>query len=242
MAIVYKVTNQITGKLYIGATLNLTRRITKHKHMAFTKNSMALLHQDMRKYGFFNFWFSIVEECDNYLEKEKYYIKKLNTLAPIGYNETIVKKKYIVTGDSKAVQVIDLEKNETLEFYSISEASRFIGVSVGSVTMSIKRKNEIKGRYIVKYKDDERTIDQVIQDIEEQKAFSYMHLSSVRLGKIPPNVRAVKLINVETKQELTFKTVKDAATYLNRQTTNISHACNNVGSVVAGHYAEYLKE
>ena len=48
------------------------------------------LYQAMRKYGFDNFEFSIIEECknDELEEKEKYYIELFNTVQD-GYNEAL---------------------------------------------------------------------------------------------------------------------------------------------------------
>lgn len=44
----------------------------------------------MRKYGIENFVIEQLEVCDNSLlnEREKYYIQKYDTLAPLGYNLT----------------------------------------------------------------------------------------------------------------------------------------------------------
>ena len=54
------------------------------------------LYQAMRKYGFDNFEFLIIEECknDELEEKEKYYIELFNTVQD-GYNEALGGTKQI---------------------------------------------------------------------------------------------------------------------------------------------------
>lgn len=63
----------------------------KHKSVARNLNSIPYkshLYSSMNKYGIENFTFEILEEC-NYScldDKERYWISKLNTLEPNGYN------------------------------------------------------------------------------------------------------------------------------------------------------------
>lgn len=90
MGIIYKVTNKINGKSYIGQSINaLHERKKSHKHgMKFT-NSFVYFHNALRKYGWDNFIWEILENClNNKLNKrEVYYIDKFNTFN-IGYNLT----------------------------------------------------------------------------------------------------------------------------------------------------------
>lgn len=92
---VYKFTNTITGMSYIGQSKNIKKRYSAHKNHYNKKNKKtgryeenSFLHQMMRKYGFENFTFEILEECaeDELLDKEIYYISKYNTIYPYGYN------------------------------------------------------------------------------------------------------------------------------------------------------------
>jgi group I intron endonuclease len=89
--IVYKITNKINGKCYIGMTTNsLEKRITEH--LSSSKGgSNFLLHCAIRKYGFQSFEFSIIDTSETkeiLIEKEIYWIKTLNTKSPNGYNLT----------------------------------------------------------------------------------------------------------------------------------------------------------
>ncbi|MBE6725040.1 MAG: GIY-YIG nuclease family protein [Ruminococcaceae bacterium] len=87
---IYKFTNVIDGKSYIGKSKNITRRYNHHKRLAGGEADGFNLYVDsvMREVGFHNFEFMVLEEChpEELDEKEKYYIKKFNTLIPNGYN------------------------------------------------------------------------------------------------------------------------------------------------------------
>lgn len=72
---IYKVTNDINNKIYIGKTNDLNRRKNEHKNHA--KKDGGDFHADILKYGCDVFHYKIIELCDNkeeLLEKEKYYI------------------------------------------------------------------------------------------------------------------------------------------------------------------------
>ncbi len=85
--IIYKVINKINGKIYIGQTIySVDSRIKGHLKGA------GYFQRALRKYGIQSFDVSIIDTADNkdiLNEKEKYWIKKLNSLTPNGYNISI---------------------------------------------------------------------------------------------------------------------------------------------------------
>lgn len=89
---IYKITNLINGKMYVGQTNNPKKRERQHFSLSpsiLEENNGKILYNAMLKYGIQNFSFEIIEnECEDYNEREKYWIKKLNTLIPNGYNMT----------------------------------------------------------------------------------------------------------------------------------------------------------
>jgi len=88
--LIYKVTNQINHKSYIGKTeLSFSRR--KSNHLSDAKRGCEFaFHRALRKYGEENFTWEIIEDCieDKTLldDKEKYYIALYETFGPKGYN------------------------------------------------------------------------------------------------------------------------------------------------------------
>lgn len=147
----------------------------------------------------------------------------------------------IIEACAKSVEVFDIELNEIKTYRSMSDASKSIGCSISAITQAIKRKNAVKNKLIFKYKYDEKTFDQIIKEIEERKSDSYLNLSLIRQGRIPHNIKKVLLINCETNEKIKFNTITEAAKFLNKQTTNVSHACRKKGRVVGGYFAEYME-
>ena len=82
---IYKITNQISGKSYIGQTCNISRRICEH----LSGDGSRPLLQDITKHGVGKFTFEVLR-ClydEPHIEHiEDYYIKVFNTLEPNGYN------------------------------------------------------------------------------------------------------------------------------------------------------------
>ena len=88
MGYIYKITNLINQKPYIGKTVNtIAVRWTKHKDEAFNQNSPYLIHCAMRKYGVENFIIEELEKCSDELlnEREQYWIKTINSYFKNGY-------------------------------------------------------------------------------------------------------------------------------------------------------------
>lgn len=78
---IYKTTNKLNGKIYVG----------QHKGTFTLKylGSGKLLKRAINKYGTKNFYVEFIDYCETFEEannKEKYWINKLNSLFPNGYN------------------------------------------------------------------------------------------------------------------------------------------------------------
>jgi group I intron endonuclease len=93
MGIIYKVTNKMNGKVYVGKTVqSLNRRKAQHKYNAFTQNNDTYFYNAIRKYGWNSFEWIIIDKSENtneLNELEKKYIKKYkSTNKNFGYNLT----------------------------------------------------------------------------------------------------------------------------------------------------------
>lgn len=90
MAYIYKITNTINGKIYIGQTVqSIKNRWKQHVNEAYAEAKCAHLHAAIRKYGENNFNIEVIESCPQELldEREIYWIKELDTIN-VGYNLT----------------------------------------------------------------------------------------------------------------------------------------------------------
>ena len=70
---VYKITNNINGKVYIGQTNNFKRRMQEHKH---DKRRNHPIHNAIKKYGWENFTAEALYYGDCYNAIEKYFIRQ----------------------------------------------------------------------------------------------------------------------------------------------------------------------
>ena len=86
--IVYKITNKLNNKIYIGQTINpIEQRWREHKNDK--KGFCRYLFNAFNQYGRDNFEIKILSKCNSMDEmnhRETYYIRLFNTLAPNGYN------------------------------------------------------------------------------------------------------------------------------------------------------------
>ena len=91
---IYKITNLVNGKNYIGQAKNLRIRLKAHYFMYKRgDNKRMILYKAITKYGVENFSVSIIDTIDNYdvaiLDKlEMQYIEKYNSFGATGYNQT----------------------------------------------------------------------------------------------------------------------------------------------------------
>lgn len=87
--LIYKITNKINGKRYIGQTKQ-TLELRFKGHVRNAKNKVnRYLYDAMNKYGYPNFFIEIIENnVINVDAREKFWIKELDTFFPNGYNMT----------------------------------------------------------------------------------------------------------------------------------------------------------
>lgn len=87
---IYKITNKINGKYYIGQSKNIEKRMIYHKWDSKKKDKKEWpLYRDINKYGIDNFTVEVLEECseEELNDKEFYYINKYDATNPNkGYN------------------------------------------------------------------------------------------------------------------------------------------------------------
>jgi group I intron endonuclease len=89
---IYKITNQINQKCYIGKTeyFNPAQRFQEHiKDSKKERCSSRPLYSAFNKYGIENFSFEVLEETNLPEEREMYYIQFYNSYGHTGYNATL---------------------------------------------------------------------------------------------------------------------------------------------------------
>lgn len=156
--IIYKTTNLVTGKMYVGQS--------KYNNPEYF-GSGKLIRQSISKHGVVNFTKEILETCDNFENMnilERFWIKKLNTLVPSGYNihpggqggDTITTNanrlqicKTIKAGIAKSTKIRKPVSENTkrklskkiivdnIEYESVTHASKILKVSHATVSRKL---------------------------------------------------------------------------------------------------------
>jgi group I intron endonuclease len=90
MPFIYKITNTVTNKCYIGETVqkNPNNRWMAHKYRIKCGKGCPALRDAVNKHGIDNFTFEIIRECtaEERHDLEVHYIKEFNSQVPNGYN------------------------------------------------------------------------------------------------------------------------------------------------------------
>lgn len=82
----YKITNLINLKVYIGQSIHPQKRWLEHCQHARAQDDNLPIHLAIKKYGKENFSFEILEWSENYNKREQELILQYNSLIPNGYN------------------------------------------------------------------------------------------------------------------------------------------------------------
>jgi group I intron endonuclease len=100
--IVYKVTNKINGKVYIGITRHhLEKRKREHYDKAKYQQSNSIFHNALLKYDKNDFMWEVINKADTFdelSEMEITYIKKYNSFNE-GYNSTSGGERSFIMSD-----------------------------------------------------------------------------------------------------------------------------------------------
>lgn len=180
MGYIYKITNKLTNKIYIGQTINLSEREKDYKFFRSQLKRQPKIYNSIKKYGWENFTFEAIEECDNFVlnERERYWQEHYNTVEE-GYNccytsttdkkktfsnESKEKLRLFRTGKKHTKETLDkinkhkckcvcqynLEGSFIQEWNSIKEAASTINISESAISACISHKKKHAGGFIWK--------------------------------------------------------------------------------------------
>lgn len=182
--IIYKYTSP-SNKVYIGQTINESKRKNTHKNAEFNNDCrLPYFYNAIRKYGFNNFKYEVIEriyfsleERDSIYEKlnslEEYYISfyKSNDLN-FGYNITkggnnVSPKTY------KKVNQYSLDGKFIKSYMSIAEASRDTGIYSRTICACCNKEVKSAGGYYWGYFENDNDININNSWGKRRKIFKY---------------------------------------------------------------------
>ena len=160
---IYKITNTINGKSYIGQTIqNVKERFYQH---CATKCSKAVsnmaIHRAIKKYGKSNFTVEVIEEIDsaNLNDRERYWIKYYNSYNN-GYNST-------KGGQDGCKPFKDLDVESIIKEYNTGKSLRTLGTIFKVDKQTIKDLliiHNVELRTTRTYKLSQKDRDKVLED------------------------------------------------------------------------------
>ena len=169
---VYKITNLVNNKIYIGSSSNLEQRLWCHRaNLRHNKHHNPHLQNSWNKYGEDNFDYCILEVCDEkyQYEREQYYIDTYHpeyNIAEVvelpSYSEesrkkhSDTKKKMYAEGKltpngRKKIYMYNLDGSFVREFNSEQEAINFTGFYRTLIQKNLKGEHKRCHEYIFKY-------------------------------------------------------------------------------------------
>lgn len=206
--IVYKATNKINGKIYVGKTYNFEKR--KKEHIYDIDNGLPF-HKALKKYGVDNFEWEIIDTGiteEEIIEKEIYWIKELNSCIHFpnsnGYNITLGGEGG-TSWNSRPILQFDLNGTYINEYMSCTHASVETGVNAWGISHCVNRKTGRAGQFQWRFKDE----------CKERKIASYKKPDSACKHSIVQLDQSGKYI-------ATFNSVTEASIKTGLRRSNIS--------------------
>ena len=191
---IYKITNTINGKFYIGQTIqNVKERFYQH---CATKCSKAVsnmaIHRAIKKYGKSNFTVEVIEEIDsaNLNDRERYWIKYYNSYNN-GYNST-------KGGQDGCKPFKDLDVESIIKEYNTGKSLRTLGTIFKVDKQTIKDllvRNNINLRTTKTYKLSQKDREDIIKDLSlglsRKEIISKWHISKGYLSQLINGYRRI---------------------------------------------------
>lgn len=189
MGYIYKITNAVSGKCYIGQTGQKTPEDRWKGHRCLSKSSCPAIYNAIKKYGIDKFKFEVLIICfdeDRFIY-EKEYIQKYNSLVPNGYN--------ILEGGNETCGVKDKDSKVNVYEREMSEETKNkISESVlkyyqEAQSVNIKKHREVMtkavGRKIAQYNIKGELIKEYnsIRDADRLSGVKKSNIQHVLSGK-----------------------------------------------------------
>lgn len=236
---IYRITNTLNGKCYIGSAVNLKKRLLQHYNYEKGQSNIRLQHS-IKKYGLINFIFEVVqlvEEKEKLIECEqvwidKYDFKNLYNIAPtagtrLGMKHSVEALRKIRKAhekQSKAVYKICKFTGKILgEYKSVREAARIIKIDHSKISKACKEKNCYVANFIWRYTDDifETEKEIVSSAINKEKPIAQYSIENS------------ELLNI-------YRNVKEAEEQTGIKYSNITNSARNYNYTAGGYKWEYV--
>lgn len=188
MAYIYKITNLINDKIYIGKTnRTIEERFKEHcNEYKKERSEKRPLYNAMNKYGIENFKIEQIEECslEESSDKEKYWIEYYGSFK-YGYNATI-------GGDGKSYVDRELVVKTYNEVQNRTEVSKILEIDIKTVGHILKDEFNISVKS-----------SQEISKEKNSKAVAMLDKNTNKVLKTFPSIRdAERYFNIDYRTHI----------------------------------------
>lgn len=167
---IYKIENLVNGKVYIGQSININQRWSKHKaDLRHNNHDNVHLQNSWNKYGEDSFSFEVIENCSEQElnDKEIYWINEYNSYErEFGYNLTLGGAG---TKLLHPMLQFDLSGKFIKEWENGTIASSQLNINPATLYGCANKKYKHAGRFIWIYKEDYENEESLKWYLENQK-------------------------------------------------------------------------
>ena len=230
---IYKISNNLNNKVYIGSSIDVERRWRQHKEASINEKDHHYNYPLMiafREFGIANFTFEVVDTLPDYqamIQAEHDWIIKENCVVPNGYNQTnntnspmfdpnVAKKMSDTKRDKygKRVSEIDLNGNIIDVWDSLAEAGEKTGLDRFKISDVCNGRRLTTGDRVFRFLDEEENI--IIPEVK---------VNQVQTNRITKTSRKVIKMDDNNNILQTYDSVALAAADNNCDASAISKVC-----------------
>jgi group I intron endonuclease len=249
---IYKITNLVNQKFYIGSSVNLYNRFHTHSTKLKTQvHTSKHLQASYNKYGKDNFIFEVIEYCKKEIlvEREQWFLDTLNpqynkrkdATLNLGVLNSVETRKKISESLKKAfregrkigkcvnnipVTLFDLFGNKIADFESGRKCAIFIGTVGRNLPITIATHSKVKKiakKYYVLKKEDSHLINQYLN-----------------LPKVYNHAIKVKLIDTWFSSFIIFTSIKEMAAFLNIKLDTVHNRIKKKKLILERYFVERI--
>ena len=244
---IYKITNKITNKVYVGSSVDVERRWRQHKEASINEKDHHYNYPLMisfRKYGIDNFDFEIIETLPDYqtmIDAEHNWIIKEDCVFPKGYNQTdktdspmfdpkTVKKMSNTKREKYGKKVCEIdEEGKILEVWqSLAEAGEKTGLDRFKISNVCNGTRLTTGNRIFRFLNDNNHY------IEPE-----FKVNQTQSNRITKNSKKVIKMNENNEILQIYDSIALAASANNCDASGISKVCNGKRNTCGGFKWKY---
>lgn len=263
--VIYKITNVINNKVYIGQTTKCPK--IRFKCHCKNKRYKSIIKKAIDKYGKDNFKLEVIDKADNIdglNELERYYIWKYQSAnKKYGYNIEFGGKNSILSKEtrlkiskSKTGKKINRSKGQELgiikarnackkpiiclninkTYLSITDAANELNLRKTGINAVLTGKCDQTGGYKFKYVDEK--LNKKADNFKKYRKHKYIK----RIEKIKANAGKYRIKNIKCSNGIIYNSISDAAKELKLKTTNICKVLKNTRNHTGGYKFEYINK